>query len=353
MIVLPTTHKLQAVLAGAVTTNQPHFWADYIDTTGDTPGSANGTLNSTTDVDIVAAPAADQRLVRQIHVYNADTVAATVTVKTDAGGTERNLIKMTLQAGEALIYNSGAGWSVQSVSYSGSYQPLDAELTAIAGLTSAADRLPYFTGSGAAALATFTTAGRAIVDDADASAQRTTLGLGTAAVQNIAAASGAWDFGAADSVEVPNGAGGTTVNAAGEVTIDTTSKTLNFYDGAAEAVLNPTLSKAITVKSPTNAEDISMFFSDPAITVTKMVAVLVGSSTPSVTWTVRHSTDRNATGNEVVTGGTTTTSTTTGSVVTSFNDATIPATSFVWLETTAKSGTVTELHLTIFYRQDA
>lgn len=56
-------------------------------------------------------------------------------------------------------------------------QPLDSELTAIAGLTSAADRLPYFTGSGAAALATFTSAGRALVDDADAAAQRVTLGV--------------------------------------------------------------------------------------------------------------------------------------------------------------------------------
>ncbi len=64
-------------------------------------------------------------------------------------------------------------------------QPLDAELSAIAGLASAADRLAYFTGSGTAALATFTAAGRALVDDADSAAQRSTLGLGTAAVKNI------------------------------------------------------------------------------------------------------------------------------------------------------------------------
>ena len=73
---------------------------------------------------------------------------------------------------------------------SGSYQTSSTFLTAISSLTSSANSFLYFNASNVAAMGTITPFGRSVIDDVDATAVRTTLGLGTAATVNTGTGAG-------------------------------------------------------------------------------------------------------------------------------------------------------------------
>ncbi len=115
---------------------------------------------------------------------------------------------------------------------------------------------------------------------------------------------------------------------------------------------NSIRAKGLFVELPSAAESDGMWQTPIAITVDSLVSVLVGSASPSVTYNIYFGTNR-ASGTKVFTSDVTCTSTTTGcSNSSGFNDATIPAGSFVWFTTSAQSGTVTQIEITLNYTED-
>lgn len=109
------------------------------------------------------------------------------------------------------------------------------------------------------------------------------------------------------------------------------------------SVLGPA---AIGIENPGASERTVWFRNYVATEIDAIHAVLKGSSTPSVTFTIRYDADRSATGTELLTSGRTVTNTTIG-VNYPPDVTTIPAGVWVWVETSAQSGTVEELSITL------
>ena len=110
---------------------------------------------------------------------NLSSSSATIT-----GGTITGITDIAIADGGTGASTAAAARQNLGVEIGVDVQAYDAGLQSISGLTTAADQSIYLTGTDTYAAYSLTAAGRALLDDADAAAQRTTLGLGTLATQS-------------------------------------------------------------------------------------------------------------------------------------------------------------------------
>lgn len=114
----------------------------------------------------------------------AGVVSSSLTsVGTISGGTWQGTAIGTAYGGTGAATTSGARTNL-GLAIGTDVQAYSNVLADFAGLTQAANKLPYFDSSTTATTTDFSSFGRSLIDDADASAARTTLALGTMAVQD-------------------------------------------------------------------------------------------------------------------------------------------------------------------------
>jgi hypothetical protein len=131
--------------------------------------------------------------------------------------------------------------------------------------------------------------------------------------------------------------------------------TLTYDDGSvtvndsfsASTYSGITHTKGITIPTPTDSEDITLFKTNRSVTFISSDTVTSGASA-SAGWTLKYHTDRTNAGTTLT--ASTADNTTTGSGDT-FSVA-VAAGNWVWLETSSTGGTIEELHLTLEYRED-
>lgn len=203
MLLLTSTS--QSLVLTSTSTDQLDYTVSYVDitTSAFTPNSSQGSIATATDTTIVSAPASStQRQIKYISIYNAGAAATDITISKKVSSNKYNTLTVNLAVGSTLQYVDSSGYQVSSsgvgvtdgdkgditVTSSGGVWTIDNSTVTYAKIqdVTATDKILGRSSAGAGVIEeiTCTAAGRALIDDTDAAAQRATLGLGTLATQS-------------------------------------------------------------------------------------------------------------------------------------------------------------------------
>jgi len=181
-----TTRKLQAKMSMAAMDLNCSVTCTYGDSTSSTfvEGIYPSTLNGTTLVDILPSPSAStRRVVKSIILFNDDTDTHTVTLYLADGATNYPITKITLAPGASWASDDQSGVNIGGAVTDGSKGDINVSGGGTTWtIATSAVNTSKLGGD-------ITAAGKALLDDALASDQRTTLGLGSIATQNSASVS--------------------------------------------------------------------------------------------------------------------------------------------------------------------